>query len=396
MLLIDLSHTSHSVSQTGIQRVCRSLYKHLDSALDPRGVVYDPYAGYWRFLARREEALAQLSTHRSPQGKRGARWTLGQKLCSWTSRVGLPTGLSPLDKDILASVSAFLVPEVFTPKVAQAYKVIFPHLRMPKVAVFHDAVALRHPDLSPAKTVQRMPQYLHELLAFDGIAANSQASKEELLAYWSDAGITEHPPVEAIPLGTDFKPHIHTRPTADHVKILVVGTFEGRKNHLALLNALESLWAKGSEFDVQFVGGVNQETGTQAVKRLEELQTEGRPILWEGSLSDAKLEQAYAESHFTVYPSLYEGFGLPVLESLSFGKPCVCTSYGALKEAAEPGGCVQLENGESSTIANGIQTLLDDKALYQDLCEQARERNFKTWKTFAEEITAFASALAKG
>lgn len=89
--------------------------------------------------------------------------------------------------------SGLLVPELFTPAIAAALPALFAATSGPRVAVFHDAIALKFPELTPAKTVARFPSYLRELLAFDGIAANSEDSRATLLSYWDWLGIPHHP-----------------------------------------------------------------------------------------------------------------------------------------------------------------------------------------------------------
>ena len=72
--------------------------------------------------------------------------------------------------------------------------------------VFHDAIALRLPELTPSKTVARFPSYLQELLAFDGIAAVSEESLQSLHDYWDWLGVAERPLTKAIPLGITAPP----------------------------------------------------------------------------------------------------------------------------------------------------------------------------------------------
>src|SRR5690606_15169411 len=151
--------------------------------------------------------------------------------------------------------------ELFSPAAARAHPALFAATRGPRVALFHDAIALQLPELTPAKTVARFPAYLTELLAFDGIAAVSEDSRATLLAYWDWLGVREIPRVAAIGLGLDRartaagdgdlarRTDAPTPPT-----VLSVGSLEGRKNHLALLEACEQLWSRGSRFSLHLIG----------------------------------------------------------------------------------------------------------------------------------------------
>src|SRR5207248_3280649 len=130
-----------------------------------------------------------------------------------------------------------LVPEIFSAAVARTLPDLFAATSGPRVAVFHDAIALQFPEFTPPKTVARFPAYLIELLAFDGIAAVSDSSRTALLEYWQWLGAKNPPPVRTVPLGTDTqrsRPDGEISPAPAPPVVLCVGSIEGRKNHLAL------------------------------------------------------------------------------------------------------------------------------------------------------------------
>jgi glycosyltransferase involved in cell wall biosynthesis len=268
----------------------------------------------------------------------------------------------------------------------------------PRVALFHDATALRLPELSPAKTVARYPVYLQELLIFDGIAAISEDSRAALADYWRWLGIANPPPVIGLPLGIDPPPppvYGHTvAPQASPV-VLSVGSIEGRKNHLALLEACERLWQRGLRFELQLIGLHHPQTGRAAADRVRALQASGRPLHYEGPASEAGLQDAYRTCVFTVYPSLMEGFGLPVLESLGHGKPCICSGQGALGESAHGGGCLTLDRVDAPALADAIASLLSDPDRLGRLTDDARSRTFKNWSTYAGELVSWMGTLAR-
>ena len=100
---------------------------------------------------------------------------------------------------------------------------------------------------------------------------------------------------------------------------------------------VDLLWQRGERFQLHLIGLANPKTGGAALARLRALQAGGRPIRYEGPVGDAKVDEAYAACTFSVYPSLMEGFGLPVIESLAHGKPCICSARGAIGESAREG-----------------------------------------------------------
>ena len=81
-----------------------------------------------------------------------------------------------------------------------------------------------------------------------------------------------------------------------------------------------------------------------------------------------------------------EGFGLPIAESLLFGKPCVCGGNGALGEVARGGGCLIVDQSSHDALAHGMKSLLLDRQLYARLCQQARMRKFRCWSDYIDKL----------
>ena len=384
-LLLDLSHTSHTRARTGIQRVTRALW----STLGHRAIAltHDPHRGQWRELEGWED-----DNLRAPEAaaRRGATWPLPVRLRAGAGRL---LGRKPRS---LPDNSGVIVPEIFSPATAQALPELFAASRGPRVALFHDAIALKFPELTPSGTVARFPAYLIELLGFDGIAAISEDSRASLLDYWQWLGVAHCPPVHAIPLGTMTQLRARTgdmSPAPGPPVVLSIGSIEGRKNHLALLNACEELWQKGEHFELHLIGMAHPKTGASALARIRDLQAARRPIRYDGPVSDDHVEAAYRACTFTVYPSLIEGFGLPVVESLSHGKPCICSSRGALGESARGGGCIGLDRVDASSLGAAIGRLLHRSEELSALRLQAQARRFKTWSEYCDELVAWLRTL---
>lgn len=383
-LLLDLTHTSHTRARTGIQRVTRSLL----AALGERAVAvtHDPHRAAWRTLEPWETENLRVD---AATAKRGAHWPLRRRLQGRAARL---LGRVPA---ALPSNGGLIVPEIFSPAVGRALPALFAATSGRKVALFHDAIALRLPELTPSKTVARFPAYLVELLAFDGIAAVSEESAEVLIDYWRWLGAARVPVVHALPLGLDLPPAAPEPPpaTGREPTVLSVGSIEGRKNHLALLEACEERWQRGDRFTLHLIGLAHPQTGAAALSRIAALQAAGRPLRYDGPVTDAQLEMAYAACTFTVYPSLSEGFGLPVMESVVRGKPCVCLGRGALGESARGGGCVLLENVSSARLADAIGRLVSSPPEVAALAREARQRPVKRWADYANELVRWMDTL---
>lgn len=387
MILLDATHTSHTRAQTGIQRVCRSLHAALAAQQPVGAICHDPYLGAWRPLNVRESRCLQPG--QAATGSRGAKWPLHQKLAGHARRL---FGTKPPRP----AGTALVCPELFSPAVGARLPELLAAVSGPRIAVFHDAIGLKFPELTPPGTVRRLPAYLRELLLFDGIAANSEDSATSLRDYWAWLGVGATPIVHAIPLGLDplpLNPQLST--LSSPPRILCVGTIEGRKNHLAMLEACETLWHEGMKFELQLLGLPRADTAGPALARIAALKSAGRPLIFDGPADDAGLHAAYRQCAFTVYPSLIEGFGLPVLESLQHGKPCVCSGAGALGESARGGGCATLPSVEAGQLAGAIRTLLENPAELATLAAQARARRFKLWPDYARELTDWMAVLPR-
>jgi len=389
-LLFEATHTSHTAAQTGIQRVCRTFFAELSGQTPILPICYDPHLIGWRALAREEEAV--LRDRSGGTGKsRGAKWTLRQKISGASRRwLGRRPALPP--------ANGLICPELFSAKVGAHLPELLAKVAGPRVAIFYDAIPLKFPELTPVGTVARFPAYLRELLVFDGIAAISEDSAESLRSYWRWLGVKTPPPVQAIPLAIDqanTSADTETTNPGNPPRLLCVCTIEGRKNHRALLDACEVLWAEGINFELQLIGMARADTAGAALAKIRSLQQDGRPLRYKGAVSETELHAAYRSCAFTVYPSLIEGFGMPVLESLQHGKPCVCSGRGALGESAQGGGCVSLETVTAESLAQSLRPLLQDPDALEALSRAARSRRLRTWSDYTADFTSWMQALPR-
>ncbi|WP_277508663.1 glycosyltransferase [Ereboglobus sp. PH5-5] len=265
----------------------------------------------------------------------------------------------------------------------------------PSVAIFHDMIAVQSPNLAPRATVKKYHGYLEQLLSFDVIASVSDYSREALVSYWKAQNVAQMPQIVTIPLGVDEVVGATNvkLPYDKTPMVLSVGTLEGRKNHMALLEACEQLWSKGLDFRLRLIGMLNKATGAAAMEKIRLLQSKNRQIEWCANASDAFLKESYKECVFTVYPSLCEGFGLPVLESLAHGRACVCSGLTAMAEVAGGGGCVLTGEPSSGNIALGMESLLTDQKMNASLSVAALARDIRTWCAYASDMYKLLAAI---
>ncbi|MEX0330284.1 MAG: glycosyltransferase family 4 protein [Puniceicoccaceae bacterium] len=388
MWAIDLTHTTHTGAQTGIQQVCRNLARELQGEAFP--VVYDRFASQWRSLDRIERTNLEPSPTAEPPAKRSSRWSTLQKTRGYLRR------LTRRQTEI-QTVQGLFCPEIFDPS---RETVLFNHGTFPgkpRLAYFYDAIALKHPQWTPSKTVDRFPGYLRKLAEFDHVTCISEASRADLLTFWDKEGIVGKALTSVTPLG--LRSQLSTGHSSARTGILpanpvvlMIGTLEARKNHLGLLEACEELWASGTSFKLRLAGMLNKETGTPAVDRIRELSKKGRPVKWEGAVSNQRLLELYEETDIFAYPSFHEGFGMPVLEALSHGLPVITTRGGALEELAEGGGCL-ISDGSPSGIRSNLESLLKDAEQYSRLSGEAARRPVRTMRHVAEDLSELFQEL---
>ena len=228
------------------------------------------------------------------------------------------------------------------------------------------------------------------------MAAISRTTAEQLTGYWLWLGILDTPPVWVLPLGAERPAGGPPPPAATTPpRVLCVGTIEGRKNHLALLEAAEALWASGLAFELRLAGLPRPETAAAVLRRMDELRARGRPLRHDGVLSEAELEAAWAECAFSVYPSELEGYGLPVTESLIRGRPCICAATGAPGELVAGGGCLGVAPAGAPELARAIRLLVEDAGQRERLAREARARVLPTWANAAGELQDWMEHLSR-
>ncbi|HDZ9482135.1 TPA: glycosyltransferase, partial [Vibrio cholerae] len=105
------------------------------------------------------------------------------------------------------------------------------------------------------------------------------------------------------------------------------------------------------------------------------------------SASEEELRYLYEKCKFSVYPSHYEGWGLPLGESLSYKKPCLHFDNSSLVEAGY-GMTTPVSYPDYEQYYNMLSLLLTDEDFYQKECERIDVNNLRTWQDFAYDISA--------
>jgi glycosyltransferase involved in cell wall biosynthesis len=258
-------------------------------------------------------------------------------------------------------------------------------------AIFADAIPMKHPHITWPRSVARHPGYMKLLAYAEKVWAISQASRSELLGYWQWLGLEKAPLVDVLPLGADLR-HVPRgradRAGATRRSLLCVGILEPRKNQIFLLDVCEELWAAGVSFDLHLVGRVNPHFGAPVLARIKALRRKYPHLHYHDALNDAALVELYRAARATVFPTIAEGCGLPLLESLWHGVPCVCSDLPVLMENAEGGGCLSVAVSSRDAWRDALRSVIENDALHARLSHEAAERVLPMWATAAERLSS--------
>jgi len=173
--------------------------------------------------------------------------------------------------------------------------------------------------------------------------------------------------------------------------LLFVGTIEPRKNLTRLLHAFETLNAEGLTEALVVVG----KRGWLYEGFFAELEHSParQSVILPGYVPDAHLPAVYAGAQALVFPSLYEGFGLPILEAMACGTPVACSDTSSLPEVAG-GAALLFDPTSEAAITDAVRRLLNDDGYRRELARRglARAAEF-SWDRVAAETESVYSAV---
>jgi glycosyltransferase involved in cell wall biosynthesis len=226
----------------------------------------------------------------------------------------------------------------------------------------HDLAIFRHPDAFNRWSRTYGPVVIPRVLKrADRVIAVSEFTKHEVV----DLLDVPDEKIRVIPNGVD-ETFLRDGASADGDYLLAVGTLEPRKNIGRIAEA-----AQRAGLELRVVG----ERGWGDV------DVPGDGMRWLGFVPDDELARLYRGARCFVYASLYEGFGIPVLEAMACGTPVVATRGGGTEEVAD-GAAVLVDPNDPVDIAAGIERAV---LLRDELVRRGRERARSfTWRAAAE------------
>jgi glycosyltransferase involved in cell wall biosynthesis len=379
-LLIDVTNSTRDPANSGVIRVTRRLSRTLQQFIDPLFVVWHEPAQTYVFPTAQE--FEQLAAFHGPS--RQASHPVSE---TWERRFTLESFWSAK----MFRGGWLLLPETTMTAAFGEILKLARRLRLRVASIFHDAIPILRPDLCNEEMRLNHRGYIGYLAQTDVVMPNSNFSAQSLRDVWVKDRIpatriaTNVLPAEFSGAERNLEPPpAGTRKT---VSVLCVSTLEPRKNHLKLIEACLRMGADHPELDWKLTLVGNKYAGAlDLADKIQHIARENPRIQWLGIVDDEKLCRLYRESTFTVYPSIIEGFGMPILESVWHARPCLCFNQGVMAEIAAEGGCLTIDVTDVAAFADALSRLATDAELRADLSVQATRRTLKTWTEYASQL----------
>jgi glycosyltransferase involved in cell wall biosynthesis len=266
----------------------------------------------------------------------------------------------------------------------------------PAVITVHDLAFLKYPDRVPrSRRLYLTPGTRRSALRARKVIAISTSTANDLMA-WLELPASM---IEVIPLAPTASIQHITGPALDTFRqnaditrpyLLTVGTLEPRKNLSTLLRAFAAL-APEIPHDLVLVGPegwLNEGLG-ETVRALGLADR----VRLTGFVSDEDLSGWYSAADCFVFPSVYEGFGLPPLEAMRCGAPVVTTNVSSLPDVVGDA-AITVDPFDAEALAAAMRRVISDQALAEELCARgiARAAEFSWARTARETLAVYREA----
>ena len=277
---------------------------------------------------------------------------------------------------------------------------LLPWMARPSVMTVHDLIFERFPQhhtlANRAFLRVAMPLFVRRA---DAIIAVSQHTKRDILDLYGTPsqkvfvvgeGIEDH----FKPVGAEECRRVLERLAIRRPYLLMVGTLEPRKNHALAFEALARLKAEG--WPHCLVVGGRRGWLFDAVQSKVDLLGLADDVIFAGRVPDAELPALYSGADCFLMPSLYEGFGIPVLEAMACGAPVVCSTASSLPEVAGEA-ALYIDSMTGEGLAAAIrQVLSEPKTAEQMRSDGLRQAARFSWRGAAIATVDVYNAVARG
>jgi glycosyltransferase involved in cell wall biosynthesis len=265
-------------------------------------------------------------------------------------------------------------------------------LPVPAVTTVHDLTPLLHPETHRLKVRMSILPFLGRTLSqATGVVADSRSTADDLERYFPDCA----PRLEVIYPGIDpiFEPgdEESIQATRDSLGcpggyLLYSGTLEPRKNLTLLLDAWESARTHDQGVPPLLLSGPEGWEDPRLFRRLSRLEPQG--VRWLGRLARPDLVAVMQAASWFVYPSLYEGFGLPVAEAMACGVPAIVSDTSSLPEVVGDSG-FRVDPVDVTDLAGLLAALPSGRQEREAASQAARQQSKRfSWTAAADQLAA--------
>ena len=269
--------------------------------------------------------------------------------------------------------------------------IVYPCQKSFKVMTIHDLTFIKYPEYVPL-IVKTYTERIKRCLKWtDLIITMAETTKEDIVHYLQ---VNPHK-IWVIPLASRYsvQENLKIPNTDEQPYILFVGTFEPRKNIKTLVLAFDYLKKK---FDLphRLVLIGKKGWGYESILKCIENSAYKKDIYHLNYLADELVAQFYQQAEVFVYPSFYEGFGLPVLEAMNLGTPVITSNVSSLPEVVDSA-AITINPQDFIELAEAIFKVLSNDNLRKQLILDGRTRaqRFSWEKTAKQTLEAYYSLL---
>lgn len=383
-LVIDASACLRDPANTGVARVVRSLSRKLQDFGQPLFVAWDE--ALQDYVLPTEDEYRNLSGYGGPEIQ-PRHYLLPRSHPGRRLRLGAVVGQRLRGGWLLQG-------EIIFERQGPQRRAAARALGLQVAAIFYDAIPVTHPQWVADTAIRdNHAAYMRGLAECDRVLPISPDAAHQLQHYWQRIGLdpdarVQHCWIPGELTGAARNTCLGTLPgPGEPLRLLCVSTLEPRKNHRTLLAAMAQLAARAPQLDWRLdLVGNRYAGGDDIAQSVQQASADDPRITWHGVVDDATLNRLYHSAHVTIYPSLVEGYGMPIVESLWHARPCLCHHAGVMAELAAEGGCLTLDMQDPDALAGAILALAENAALYQQLATQAVSRHILGWRGYARAL----------